>query len=119
MKTAFLALPASDLAASRRFYRELLELPLVTESTELPMPWFEVLAGTLAIRIYEWTEPFQHRGHTGLHLSTDRLDLLHQRLSAESDVKLTEIRVERWGGRVFTVWDPGENNLDLVAVDSL
>ena len=115
-KAAFIAFPASDFEASLRFYRDLLELPIIAEGEDGLSRFTRFDCAGFGIHIYEWTKPF-NRAHTGLQLYVDDVDALHAELRSHGVMFSGDIRDEPWGGRVVTVSDPDGNLFDLLNGD--
>lgn len=115
-KAAFIAFPASDFEASLKFYRDLLELPLISEGEDGLSRFAHFDCGGLGVRIYEWKKPF-NRAHTGLQVYVDDVDALHRELRSQGVKFSGVIRDEPWGGRVVTVSDPDGNLFDLLNGD--
>jgi catechol 2,3-dioxygenase-like lactoylglutathione lyase family enzyme len=115
-KAAFIAFPASDFEASLKFYRDLLELPLISEGEDGLSKFAHFDCAGFGIRIYEWTKPF-NRAHTGLQVYVDDVDALHAELRSHGVKFSGDIRDEPWGGRVVTVSDPDGNLFDLLNGD--
>ncbi|MFQ3226230.1 MAG: catechol 2,3-dioxygenase-like lactoylglutathione lyase family enzyme [Lentimonas sp.] len=115
-KAGFIAFPASDFEASLRFYRDLLELPILKQG-EGPLARFVRFdCAGFGIHVYEWTKPF-NRAHTGLQLYVKDVDALYAELRAHGVQFNGEVRDEPWGGRVVTVCDPDGNLFDLLNED--
>lgn len=115
-KAAFIAFPASDFEASLRFYRDLLELPLLSEGVDDFSRFAHFDCAGFGIHVYEWTKPF-NRAHTGLQLYVEDVDALHKELRSHGVKFSGDIRDEPWGGRVVTVSDPDGNLFDLLNGD--
>jgi len=115
-KAAFIALPASDFEASRKFYRDLLELPITSEGKNDSKRFVHFDCSGFGIYIYEWTKPF-NRAHTGLQLYVEDVDRLYAELKSQGVKFSGEIRDEAWGGRQLTVADPDGNLFDLLNSD--
>ncbi len=115
-KAAFVALPASNFEESLRFYRDLLELPIVTKGEDSFSKFVRFNCGGFGIHIYEWTKPF-NRAHTGLQFYVEDVDSLHAELRSQGVKFSGGIRDESWGGRVVTVSDPDGNLFDLLNSD--
>ena len=115
-KAAFIAFPASDFEASKHFYQELLQLPLVSEGEDESWKHAHFDCGGFGIHVYEWTKPF-NRAHSGLQLYVEDVDALHAELRSHGVKFSGEIRDEPWGGRVVTVSDPDGNLFDLLNGD--
>jgi catechol 2,3-dioxygenase-like lactoylglutathione lyase family enzyme len=115
-KAAFIAFPASDFEASMIFYRDLLDLPIVTEGTDAFSRFAHFDCGGFGIHLYEWTKPFSC-AHTGLQLYVTDVDSLHRELTSQGVMFNGCVRDEPWGGRVVTVRDPDGNLFDLLNAD--
>ena len=115
-KAAFIAFPAADFEASLRFYRDLLELPLISGGEDGLSRFAHFDCGGFGIRVYEWTKPF-NRAHTGLQLYVDDVDALHAELKSHGVKFSGDIRDEPWGGRVVTVIDHDGNLFDFLNGD--
>ena len=115
-KVAFVAFPASDFDKSLKFYRDLLELPIVTTGEDAFSKFVRFDCGGFGIHIYEWTKPF-NRAHTGLQFYVEDVDSLHAELRSQGVKFSGDIRDEPWGGRVVTVCDPDGNLFDLLNSD--
>lgn len=115
-KAAFIAFPASDFEASMIFYRDLLDLPIVAEGTDVFSRFTHFDCGGFGIHLYEWTKPFS-RAHTGLQLYVTDVDSLHLELTSQGVMFNGRVRDEPWGGRVVTVRDPDGNFFDLLNAD--
>lgn len=115
-KAGFIAFPAADFEASVIFYRDLLELPVLTEGVDNFSKFMHFDCGNFGIHVYEWKKEF-NRAHTGLQLYVEDVDALYAELKS-SGVKFNgEVRDEPWGGRVVTVRDPDGNLFDLLNID--
>lgn len=115
-KAAFIAFPASNFEASTVFYRDLLELPVVSEGTDAFSRFIHFDCGGFGIHLYEWTLPFS-RAHTGLQLYVTDVDALYQDLTSRGVKFSGSVRDEPWGGRVVTVVDPDGNLFDFLNAD--
>lgn len=115
-KVAFVAFPASDFEASVRFYRDLLELPLVKMGEDDFARYAHFDCEGFGIHVYEWTRPFK-RAHSGLQMYVDDVDELYAQLKSEGVKFSGEIRDEPWGGRQVTVADPDGNLFDFLNSD--
>ncbi|ADE53182.1 VOC family protein [Coraliomargarita akajimensis] len=113
-RAAFIALPAADFDASRRFYGDLLGLPVHSEGEDGFSRYVHFDAGGFGFHIYEWTKPYSHAPHTGLQVYVTDVDALYAELKAAGVRFAGEVRDEPWGGRVVTVLDPDGNRFDLL-----
>lgn len=98
------------------FYRDLLDLPIVAEGTDVFSRFTHFDCGGFGIHLYEWTKPFS-RAHTGLQLYVTDVDSLHLELTSQGVMFNGRVRDEPWGGRVVTVRDPDGNFFDLLNAD--
>ena len=112
-KAGFTAFPTSNFEASLRFYRDLLELPLVKQGEDAFSRFARFDCGGFGIHVYEWTKSF-NRAHTGLQFYVKDVDALYAELKAQGVQFNGEVRDEPWGGRVVTVRDPDGNLFDLL-----
>ena len=115
-KAGFIAFPASDFEASVEFYRDHLELPVLSEGVDEFSRFARFDCPGLPIHVYEWKKEF-HRAHTGLQLYVKDVDALHRELSGKGVRFSGPVRDESWGGRVATVADPDGNLFDLLNID--
>lgn len=113
MKALFTSFPAGDYAASKLFYEQVLGLPIVREHDGKPHRFTNYHLGGMILKVYEWTEPYYGRGHSGLFVETDDLDDAVKRIEA-SGARTTGIEVHEWGGRCCSVTDPFGNIFDLI-----
>jgi len=115
-KVAFIAFPASNFEASLKFYRDLLELPLVKEGKDDLSRFAHFDCAGFGIHIYEWMKSF-NRAHTGLQIYVSDVDELYRELKSQGVKFSGEIRDEPWGGRLVTVADPDGNLFDFLNSD--
>ena len=113
MKALFISFPASDYAASKRFYESTLGLRVARESLHGPHRFTNYDLGGPVLKVFEWTEKWHGSGHSGLFIETDDLDAAVERI-AGSDGAARDIVVHAWGGRCCTVSDPFGNLFDLI-----
>jgi len=116
IKAGFIAFPASNFQESVRFYRDLLELPVIQEGKDDFSRFVRFDCGGFGIHVYEWTKEF-HRAHTGLQVYVKEVDSLYAELKEEGVEFRSEVRDEPWGGRVVTVSDPDGNLFDFLNID--
>ena len=112
-KAAFVALPASNFEESLKFYRDLLELPIVVKGEDKFSRFVRFDCDGFGIHLYEWTKPF-NRAHTGLQFYVEDVDSLYAELRSQGVKFSGVVRDELWGGRVVTVSDPDGNLFDLL-----
>ena len=113
MKALFTSFPASDYAASKDFYENVLQLPIVREFEGGPHRATNYDLGGPVLKIFEWTEEWHGSGHSGLFIETDQLDRVVGRVR-DSSSKAFDIVVHPWGGRCCTIRDPFGNLFDLI-----
>jgi len=114
MSALFTSFPASDYAASKRFYEELVGLPVLREYKRGPHRFTNYdLGGMMLKQLYEWTQPYYGSGHSGLFIETDHFDNVVARIR-EAGAKTTGIEVHSWGGRCCSITDPFGNMFDLI-----
>lgn len=113
MKACFTSFPAADYPASKRFYEQVIGLPVQREFNGDPHRFTNYdLDGTL-LKLYEWRAPYFGGGHSGLFIMTDRIDEIVERIRAAGG-RVTDIEVFAWGGRGCSVTDPFGNIFSLL-----
>ena len=113
MKALFTSFPASDYAASKRFYEDAVGLKAQREFEGSPHRFTNYDLGGMILKVYEWTESYFGAGHSGLFIETDDLDRTVHRIR-DFGGKTTDIVVHEWGGRCCSVTDPFGNIFDLI-----
>jgi len=113
MRALFISFPAADYAASTHFYETVVGLPVLRKHGGGPHRFTDYDLGGLALKVYEWLEPWHGGGHSGLFIETDGFDDVVERIN-NSGVRRFEIVVHDWGGRCCTVVDPFGNLFDLI-----
>lgn len=113
MRALFTSFPASDYAASKRFYEDLVGLPVLREYQGEPHRFTNYDLGGMMLKLYEWTQPYFGSGHSGLFIETDELEDVVARIRA-AGAKTTAIEVHGWGGRCCSITDPFGNIFDLI-----
>ena len=113
MKALFTSFPASDYAASKAFYENVLGLRIMREHNGAPHRFTNYDLGGMTLKLYEWTEPYYGKGHSGLFIETDDLDSAITRIRT-AEGKATDIEIHAWGGRCSSVTDPFGNIFDLI-----
>jgi lactoylglutathione lyase len=102
-----------DFQAARRFYQELLKLPLVQES-QMMMEFFPGGGTTLgvALAMHEAARPLIGR-HTGITLQVTGIDDLCRELAAAGVEFAEPLEKSPWG-KMAVVRDPDGNQIALV-----
>ena len=116
MKALFISFPASDYAASKAFYENVIGLPVGRESENGPHRFTNSELGGLWLKLFEWTDEWHGSGHSGLFIETEELDSVVDRVRVNGG-KQFDIVVHSWGGRSCTVQDPFGNLFDLIDAD--
>ena len=80
MRALFISFPASDYAASKRFYEEGVGLTIQREYSGLPHRFTNYDLGGMLLKVYEWTVAFHGSGHSGLFVETGDLDVVVGRI---------------------------------------
>jgi catechol 2,3-dioxygenase-like lactoylglutathione lyase family enzyme len=108
-----LAIPASDIAVSRRFYETVLGID--ADDTVPSRLYFH--CGDVIMALIDWAvEPLGpfHPTPENLYFATGELDALHVRAAAADAPDLTAIEQQPWGERSFYCRDPDGNRLCFV-----
>lgn len=113
MRALFTSFPASDYLASKKFYEEVVGLPIKREFSGTPHKFTNYDLGGIYLKLFEWTEEWFGSGHSGLFIETDGLDSKVKQIQKFGG-KTTEITVHEWGGRCCSVTDPFGNIFDLI-----
>ena len=113
MRALFTSFPASDYAASKRFYEQVVGLRVLREHDGQPHRFTNYDLGGMVLKLYEWTQPYYGDGHSGLFIETDNLDDVVARIH-EAGAKTSGIQVHEWGGRCCSITDPFGNIFDLI-----
>ena len=113
MKALFLSFPASDYQTSKDFYENSVGLEVLRESLDGPHKFTNYQLGGLVLKVFEWTEPWHGKGHSGLLVETEQLDADVERIRSRGG-ETFDIVVHPWGGRCCTIKDPFGNLFDLV-----
>ena len=113
MRALFTSFPASDYAASKRFYEQAVGLRVLREYGGKPHRFTNYDLGGMVLKLYEWTQPYYGSGHSGLFIETDDLDNVVARIQ-EVGAKTSGIEVHEWGGRCCSITDPFGNIFDLI-----
>lgn len=113
MKALFISFPAADYDASVAFYHSIIGLKPLREWTEGPHRFTNFDLDGPVLKVFEWSEPWHGKGHSGLFIETHDLDAVVARVEA-SDGEAMGIVVHDWGGRCCTIRDPFGNLFDLI-----
>src|SRR5262249_54385275 len=98
---AFIAFPVSDLVRSRNFYSGLLAASVQNQAAD----WIEFEIGSVVIRTYLHQGEYR-RQHSGIQFIVPDVDAAFRELNAAKVDLRSSVRLEPWGGRVFTLADP-------------
>ena len=113
-----IAIPASDIARSRRFYETLLG----TDADDTVPSRIYFHCRDVILAVIDWQiEPLGPFQSTPEHLyfATDELDAVRQRAEQAATRELSAIEVRPWGERSFYCLDPDGNRLCFVDEDTL
>ena len=113
MKALFTSFPASDYAASTHFYGSVVGLPVLRTYDGEPHRFTNYDLGSMMLKIYEWTQPYFGRGHSGLFIESEYFDTVVARIR-DAGAETTGIEVHAWGGRCCSITDPFGNIFDLI-----
>jgi len=113
MKALFISFPAGDYAASKRFYEAVIGLPIRRECAGEPHCFTDYDLGAVALKVFEWREPWHGSGHSGLFIEAEDFDAAIERVR-RSGARSFDVVVHGWGGRCCTVADPFGNLFDLI-----
>jgi len=113
MKALFTSFPAADYPASKRFYEDIVGLGVQRAFEGSPHRFTNYDLGGMVLKVYEWTDKYYGKGHSGLFIETKDLDGVVDRIRRHGG-KTTEIVVHAWGGRCCSVTDPFGNIFDLI-----
>ncbi len=113
MKALFISFPAADYTASKHFYEDVVGLTVRREHSGQPHRFTDYDLGGLALKLFEWLDPWHGSGHSGLFIETDDFDAAVERIR-QSDARQFDVVVHAWGGRCCTVADPFGNLFDLI-----
>jgi catechol 2,3-dioxygenase-like lactoylglutathione lyase family enzyme len=118
MRVFRIAVPASDIQRSRRFYEGVLGLD--ADDTVPSRLYFH--CGDVILAVIDWTvEPLGPFRPTpeNLYFATGDLDGAHQRAVTAGARRLTAIETRPWGERSFYCLDPDGNLLCFVDESTL
>ncbi|HKZ80161.1 MAG TPA: VOC family protein [Pyrinomonadaceae bacterium] len=101
-----LFLEVNNLEESLQFYRDLLGLPIETDSAQAEPPMATLRAGSVRITLAQHVESMLRRGR-GMHvfLGVEDIDAFYDELKSRG-AKLEPPVDEGWGGRFLTLEDP-------------
>jgi catechol 2,3-dioxygenase-like lactoylglutathione lyase family enzyme len=118
MRVFRVAIPASDIQRSRRFYEDVLGLE--ADHTVPSRLYFH--CGDVILAVIDWkVEPLGPFRSTpeNLYLATGDLERAHERAAANRADRLTPIETRPWGERSFYCRDPDGNLLCFVDESTL
>ena len=113
MRVFRLAIPASQIGRSRRFYETVLGLE--ADDTVPSRLYFH--CGDVIVAVIDWAvEPLGPFRSTpeNLYFATDALDAVHERAATADARELSAIETRPWGERSFYCLDPDGNRLCFV-----
>jgi catechol 2,3-dioxygenase-like lactoylglutathione lyase family enzyme len=113
MRVFRIAIPASEIGTSRRFYETVLGLE--ADDTVPSRLYFH--CDDVILAVIDWkVEPLGpfHPTPENLYLATDRLDAVYERARAAGAEHLSTIETRPWGERSFYCLDPDGNRLCFV-----
>jgi catechol 2,3-dioxygenase-like lactoylglutathione lyase family enzyme len=113
MRVFRLAIPASQIETSRRFYETVLGLE--ADDTVPSRLYFH--CGDVIVAVIDWAvEPLGAFQSTpeNLYFATDELDAVHERAVTAAARELSTIETRPWGERSFYCLDPDGNRLCFV-----
>ena len=113
MQALFTSFHAAEYAASKRFYEDVLGMPIASEFNGEPHRFTNYDIDGMVLKVYESTEPYFGSGHSGLFIETKSLDNVVAAIQ-DAGGKTFEIEVHAWGGRCCSVTDPAGNIFDLI-----
>ncbi len=113
MRVFRIAIPASKIGGSRRFYETVLGL----EADDTVPSRLYLHCGDVIVAIIDWEVeplgPFQPTPEN-LYFATEELDAVHERAKAAEARELSPIEDRPWGERSFYCLDPDGNRLCFV-----
>lgn len=113
MRVFRIAIPASQIGASRHFY----EVVLGIEADDTVPNRLYFHCGDVIVAVIDWEVeplgPFQPTPEN-LYFATDELDAVHARATAAGARQLSPIEKRPWGERSFYCTDPDGNRLCFV-----
>jgi predicted enzyme related to lactoylglutathione lyase len=113
MRVFRIAIPASEIGLSRRFY----ETVLGTEADDTVPSRVYFHCADVIVAVIDWkVEPLGafHPTPENLYFATDELDAVHDRAGAAGAGDLSPIERRPWGERSFYCVDPDGNRLCFV-----
>ena len=113
MKLAFISVPAGDYEASKKFYEEVLALPVIREFNGKPHRETDYDLGNARLKVFEWTQPWYGGHHTSFMISTDDLDGVLKKVR-DAGYEARPVEITEWGGRIAAVRDPFGNFINLM-----
>jgi catechol 2,3-dioxygenase-like lactoylglutathione lyase family enzyme len=118
MRVFRIAIPASDISASRAFYERLLDMD--ADDTVPSRIYFH--CGDVILAVIDWkVEPIGafHPIPEHLYVCTEDVDAAYERAEELGAGNLTALETQPWGERSFYCSDPDGNLLCFVADDTL
>lgn len=118
MRVFRIAIPASNIAASRAFYEQLLGME--ADDTVPSRLYFH--CDDVILAVIDWSvEPLGefHPTPEHLYLSTSELDVVYERAQAAGAQQLSAPEQQAWGERSFYCQDPDGNLLCFVDESTL
>jgi len=118
MRLSAARLFVKDLKSARRFYAEMLQLPLKVDGSQYGYCVFDAGAVDLVVEVVRPEDPPEEQAYagrfTGLSFAVPDIAAAHQRLSA-SGVRFSGLPEKQfWGGWLATFEDGDGNELQLV-----
>ena len=112
MRVFRIAIPASQIDASRAFYEQLLGIEV--DDTVPSRLYFH--CGDVIVAVIDWTLEHGELQPTpdNIYLATDELDAVYERAVAVDARIVSPIEVRAWGERSFYCFDPDGNHLCFV-----
>ena len=113
MRVFRIAIPASEIGRSRRFYETVLDVD--ADETVPSRLYFH--CGDVIVAVIDWQiEPLGpfHPTPENLYFATAELDAVHERAAAAGAQDLSPIETRPWGERSFYCADPDGNRLCFV-----
>lgn len=113
-----IAIPASQIERSRRFYERVLGLQ--ADDTVPSRLYFH--CGDVIVAVIDWEVeplgPFQSTPEN-LYFATSELDAVHDRAESAGAGHVSSVETRPWGERSFYCVDPDGNRLCFVDADTL
>lgn len=113
----YVVLPCRDIQAARRFYRDVLGLPIAYERAD----WIQIQIGATALVLRPIDGVFDARSieapavQLGFRVRYDEVDVCYQELNARGVKVLKPPSDQGWGHRTLFFADPEGNLLEVYA----